>query len=202
MKAASPVLLFVISIGISCGLLGSHCKHANRLPWMRDVVFKPSSILRTPHAVVNLVLLYAGINWFESPWKTLYCQDPVPWMLVQWCRFEPVSASHLGRTESIFDWSLFRDSFQPKQVEARTTTTTKINSVAFDRHLSAKLLPNLRIQDFAWSAQRISTAVNLDFLDPQPLLFHSSSFSIRLWIFTNRQRNTLYCCIDFSMPHK
>jgi hypothetical protein len=27
----------------------------------------------------------------------------------------------------------------------------------------------------AWSAQRIPTAVNLGFLDPEPLLFHSSS---------------------------
>jgi hypothetical protein len=32
----------------------------------------------------------------------------------------------------------------------------------------------------AWSGQRIPTAVNLSFLDPEPLLFHSSSFSVIL----------------------
>jgi hypothetical protein len=32
-----------------------------------------------------------------------------------------------------------------------------------------------RIKGVAWSAQRIPTAVNLDFLDPVPLLSHSSS---------------------------
>jgi hypothetical protein len=33
-----------------------------------------------------------------------------------------------------------------------------------------------------WSAQRILTAVNLDFLDPEPLLFHSNSSSVILQI--------------------
>jgi hypothetical protein len=32
----------------------------------------------------------------------------------------------------------------------------------------------LRIEGVAWSAQRIRTAVNLGFLDPEPLLFHSN----------------------------
>jgi hypothetical protein len=38
----------------------------------------------------------------------------------------------------------------------------------------------LRIEDVAWSALRILTAVNLDFLDPEPLLFHSCSSSVNL----------------------
>jgi hypothetical protein len=38
----------------------------------------------------------------------------------------------------------------------------------------------LRIESVAWSAQWIPTAVNLDFLDPEPLLFHSSSSSVIL----------------------
>jgi hypothetical protein len=38
----------------------------------------------------------------------------------------------------------------------------------------------LRIEVFAWSAQRIPTTVNLVFLDPEPLLLHSSSSSIIL----------------------
>jgi hypothetical protein len=38
----------------------------------------------------------------------------------------------------------------------------------------------LRIDGVVWSAQRIPTAVNLDFLDPEPLLFHSSSSSVIL----------------------
>jgi hypothetical protein len=49
-----------------------------------------------------------------------------------------------------------------------------------DRRLSAKLVPNLRIECVAWSAQRTPTAVNLGFLDPEPLLFHSISFSVIL----------------------
>jgi hypothetical protein len=38
----------------------------------------------------------------------------------------------------------------------------------------------LRIEGVAWSAQRIPTAVNLGFLDPEPVLFHSSSSSVIL----------------------
>jgi hypothetical protein len=37
-----------------------------------------------------------------------------------------------------------------------------------------------RIEGVAWSAQRIPTAVNLEFLDPELLLFHSSSSSVIL----------------------
>jgi hypothetical protein len=42
----------------------------------------------------------------------------------------------------------------------------------------------LRIEGVAWSAQRVPTAVNLGFLDPEQLLFHSISSSViltRLW---------------------
>jgi hypothetical protein len=47
------------------------------------------------------------------------------------------------------------------------------------RHLSAKLVARV-----AWSAQRIPAAVNLDFLDLEPLFFHSSSSSVvsRGWV--------------------
>jgi hypothetical protein len=38
----------------------------------------------------------------------------------------------------------------------------------------------MRIEGVAWSAHRIPTAVNLHFLDPEPLLFHSSSSSVIL----------------------
>jgi hypothetical protein len=38
----------------------------------------------------------------------------------------------------------------------------------------------LRIEGVAWSARRIPTAVNLDFLDPEPLLLHSNSSSVIL----------------------
>jgi hypothetical protein len=38
----------------------------------------------------------------------------------------------------------------------------------------------LRIEGVAWSAQRIPKAVNLHFLDPEPLLFHWSSSSVIL----------------------
>jgi hypothetical protein len=36
----------------------------------------------------------------------------------------------------------------------------------------------LRTDGVAWSAQHIPTAVNLGFLDPEPLLFNSSSSSV------------------------
>jgi hypothetical protein len=38
----------------------------------------------------------------------------------------------------------------------------------------------LRIESVAWSAQRIPMAADLGFLDPEPLLFHSSSSSVVL----------------------
>jgi hypothetical protein len=38
----------------------------------------------------------------------------------------------------------------------------------------------LRIEGIAWSAQRISTSVNLGFLDPEPLVFRSCSSSVLL----------------------
>jgi hypothetical protein len=38
----------------------------------------------------------------------------------------------------------------------------------------------LWIEGVVWSAQRIPTVVNLGFLDPEPLLFHSSSSSVIL----------------------
>jgi hypothetical protein len=40
-----------------------------------------------------------------------------------------------------------------------------------DRRLSAKLVPNLRKNGVAWSAQRIPTAVNLGFLDCSHCVF-------------------------------
>jgi hypothetical protein len=49
----------------------------------------------------------------------------------------------------------------------------------------------LRVEGVAWSAQRIPTAVNLDFLDQGPLLFHSSSSSVFLtWLSVPRSRPT------------
>jgi hypothetical protein len=39
---------------------------------------------------------------------------------------------------------------------------------------------HLWIEGVAWTVQRIPTAVNLDFLDPEQLLFHSSSSSVIL----------------------
>jgi hypothetical protein len=62
---------------------------------------------------------------------------------------------------------------------------TKLYSVALvrKRTIPTEWPPNVgevsakffRIKCVAWSAQRIPTAVNLDFLDTEPLLFHSSS---------------------------
>jgi hypothetical protein len=43
-----------------------------------------------------------------------------------------------------------------------------------------KLVPTFS-EGVAWSAQRIPTAVNIDSLDPEPLLFHSSSSSVIIW---------------------
>jgi hypothetical protein len=49
-----------------------------------------------------------------------------------------------------------------------------------DRRLSAKLVPTFADESVTWSVQRIPTAVNLSFLDPEPLLFRSSSSSVVL----------------------
>jgi hypothetical protein len=38
----------------------------------------------------------------------------------------------------------------------------------------------MRIEGVAWSAERIPTAVNLGFVNPEPLLFNSSSSSVIL----------------------
>jgi hypothetical protein len=38
----------------------------------------------------------------------------------------------------------------------------------------------LRIKGVAWSTQRIPMVVNIDFVDPEPVLFHSSSSSVDL----------------------
>jgi hypothetical protein len=72
----------------------------------------------------------------------------------------------------------------------RRSITIKTNSVALVRKrtipieraplvgiVSVQLLP---VEGVAWSAQRIPTAVNLSFLDPEPLIFHSTSSSVIL----------------------
>jgi hypothetical protein len=48
----------------------------------------------------------------------------------------------------------------------------------------------LRIESFAWSAKRIPTAVNLAFLDPKPLLSHSSNSVILTRLSGPRSRPT------------
>jgi hypothetical protein len=86
----------------------------------------------------------------------------------------------------------FADIFQVAGIEGtlwyvntHSLNLTKLNSLAFssqgnytdwtsDRRLSAKLVPTLRIEGVAWSAQRIPTAVGLGFLD------RSSYFSIQV----------------------
>jgi hypothetical protein len=64
----------------------------------------------------------------------------------------------------------------------------------------------LRIEGVAWSAQRIPTAVNLGFLDPEPVLFHSSRSSIILMTHYfsenlvapgNRSRDLWICSQEF-----
>jgi hypothetical protein len=66
----------------------------------------------------------------------------------------------------------------------------KLNYVALvrKRNITAKRPPLvgevsanfLQTEDFWWSAQRVSTVVNLDFLDPEQPLFRSSSSSVIL----------------------
>jgi hypothetical protein len=55
--------------------------------------------------------------------------------------------------------------------------------------VGAKLVPTffLRIEGVAWSVPRIPTAVNLDFLDPEPLLLRKSGSA------GNRTRNLWIC---------
>jgi hypothetical protein len=51
----------------------------------------------------------------------------------------------------------------------------------------------LRIEGVAWPAQRIPTGVNLVFLDPEPLLFHSSSSAVILTTLSgHRSRPTTF----------
>jgi hypothetical protein len=58
---------------------------------------------------------------------------------------------------------------------------TELNSVALVRKRTIPTKrPPLVDEVSAWSVQRIPTVVNLGFLDPEPLLFHSSSPSVFL----------------------
>jgi hypothetical protein len=51
----------------------------------------------------------------------------------------------------------------------------------------------LRVEGVAWSAQRISTAVNLVFFRPEPLVFHSSSSSVVLtWLSGPRSTSPIF----------
>jgi hypothetical protein len=66
-----------------------------------------------------------------------------------------------------------------RPVAGQRPRNKRLDSGCYDcLRLSANLVPNLRIERVAWSAQRIPTAVNLCFLDLEPLLFHSSSCSV------------------------
>jgi hypothetical protein len=47
----------------------------------------------------------------------------------------------------------------------------------FHENICSTIDLGTRIGGVAWSVQRILTAVNLGFLEPEPLLFHSSSSS-------------------------
>jgi hypothetical protein len=58
----------------------------------------------------------------------------------------------------------------------------------------------LRIEDVAWSAQRISTAVNLDFLDPELLLFQSSSSSVILNVDERPRSRPTYFSENLVVP--
>jgi hypothetical protein len=59
-------------------------------------------------------------------------------------------------------------------VRKRTISTERLPLVG---EVSANFL---RTEGIAWSVQRIPTAVNLDFLDPEPILFLSRSSSVIL----------------------
>jgi hypothetical protein len=52
-----------------------------------------------------------------------------------------------------------------------------LDTLRYELHMMCQIL---RIEGVAWSAQRIPTDVNLDFLDLELLLFHSSSSSVTL----------------------
>jgi hypothetical protein len=62
-------------------------------------------------------------------------------------------------------------------IKLNTTSELYDRATAACRRSQCQLL---RIEGVAWSAQRIPTAVNLGFLDPEPLLFRSSSSSVIL----------------------
>jgi hypothetical protein len=75
-----------------------------------------------------------------------------------------------------FEIYLTSTSFQPLKVNSVPLVRTD-RATAVYRRSYGKLL---RIQGLTWWGQRIPTAVNLDFLDPKPLLIHSSSSSFIL----------------------
>jgi hypothetical protein len=83
-----------------------------------------------------------------------------------------------------------RGQILPFPVQFRWAFLLKLNSVALVRKrtipteqppLVGEVSANfLRIKGVAWSAQRIPTAVNVDFLYSEQLLFHSSSSPVTL----------------------
>jgi hypothetical protein len=56
----------------------------------------------------------------------------------------------------------------------------KLNSVARPPLVGVVSANFCGIEGVAWSAQRVPTAVNLGFIDPEPLLFYSSTSSVIL----------------------
>jgi hypothetical protein len=56
--------------------------------------------------------------------------------------------------------------------ELKSVALVRKQTIMIER---SKLLP---MDGVAWSAQRIPTAVNLDFLDLEPLIIHSGSSSV------------------------
>jgi hypothetical protein len=78
--------------------------------------------------------------------------------------------------------SIFREKSKPNVLD----TKLKLNFVALVRKqtipterppLVGEIIVNFA-DSVAWSAQHIPTVVNLGFLDPEPLLFNSSSSSV------------------------
>jgi hypothetical protein len=58
-----------------------------------------------------------------------------------------------------------------KKKELNSVALVRKRNIPIERPpLSAKLVPNLRIEGVVWTAQQIPTAVNLDFLDPEPFV--------------------------------
>jgi hypothetical protein len=83
-------------------------------------------------------------------------------------------------------WPKFTEYIEDHRyvMKAVTVAKTILNAVALVRKQTipaerpphvGEVVPNLLVEGVSWSAQRIPTAVNLNFLDPEPLLFHSSS---------------------------